>query len=230
MPKETFFHLSKEKQQRIMKAAKKEFSRAPLGEASIAQIIKDAEIPRGSFYQYFEDKEDLYFYYFKSMHRNSREELRLAMEQANGNLFDGFELYFSKMVTEVLQGPNGAFYQNLFMHMDYRSFHKVAPPFGRHPSHESSPHKMQSEEWQAFYDSVDLDTLNVANQEELKILVKLLMHVVFSTVADGYRQLMMENTELDVTKIENEFHLKLNWLKNGATKEPIDQNEQGKEG
>lgn len=36
MPKETFFHLSKEKQQRIMKAAKKEFSRAPLGEASIA--------------------------------------------------------------------------------------------------------------------------------------------------------------------------------------------------
>ncbi|MDT2756327.1 TetR/AcrR family transcriptional regulator [Enterococcus asini] len=230
MPKETFFHLSKEKQQRIMKAAKKEFSRAPLGEASIAQIIKDAEIPRGSFYQYFEDKEDLYFYYFKSMHRNSREELRIAMEQANGNLFDGFELYFSKMVTDIIQGPDGAFYQNLFMHMDYRSFHKVAPPFGRHPGHSVQQHKMQAEEWQAFYDSVDLSTLKLNNQEELKTLVKLLMHVVFSTVADGYRQLQVEDKELDVSKFESEFRLKLNWLKNGATKETIDQNEQGKEG
>lgn len=62
MPKETFFHLTDEKKSRIMSAAKKEFSRVPLSEASIARIIKDAEIPRGSFYQYFEDKEDLYFY------------------------------------------------------------------------------------------------------------------------------------------------------------------------
>lgn len=226
MPKETFFHLSKEKQRRIMKAAKKEFSRAPLGEASIAQIIKDAEIPRGSFYQYFEDKEDLYFYYFKSMHRNARQELQVAMEQANGNLFDGFELYFSKMVNEVLQGPNAAFYQNLFMHMDYRSFHKVAPPFDRsHPAHHKSHRKMQDEEWQVFYDTVDFSLLKLESQEELKTLVKLLMHVVFSTVAEGYRQLLTEDQAIDTQKIENEFRLKLDWLKNGAAKEITEKNE-----
>jgi len=56
MPTETFFNLPKEKQRRILDAAKKEFSRTSLKEASIANVIKDAEIPRGSFYQYFKKR------------------------------------------------------------------------------------------------------------------------------------------------------------------------------
>lgn len=219
MPKETFFHLSQEKQKRIMKAAKKEFSRVPLGEASIAQIIKDAEIPRGSFYQYFEDKEDLYFYYFQSMRRDSQQELNEALKQASGNLFDGFELYFTKMVREVLQGTDAAFYRNLFMNMDYRSFHKVAPHMGK--QHHAHMHKdpAHHESMREFYDMVDLSALKVANQEELKILVKMLMHIVFSTVAEGYRQLMGEE-DFDVEEVLQDFSLKLNWLKSGAAKPP----------
>ena len=65
MPKQTFFHLSKDKQDLLMQAAKEEFSRAPLHEASIANIIKSAGIPRGSFYQYFDDKEDLFLLLIK---------------------------------------------------------------------------------------------------------------------------------------------------------------------
>ena len=59
MPSERFFHLPEEKKRRIKKAALKEFARVPLEEISINRIIRDAEIPRGSFYQYFEDKQDL---------------------------------------------------------------------------------------------------------------------------------------------------------------------------
>lgn len=215
MPKETFFHLDKEKQQRIMKAARKEFSRVPLAEASIAQIIKDAEIPRGSFYQYFEDKEDLYFYYFQSMRRDSQKELNAAMAEANGQLFDGFEIYFTKMVNEVLQGRDAAFYKNLFMNMDYRSFHKVAPQFGKR--HHELLHKdpFRKENLQEFYDMIDLKTLKVANQDELKILVKMLMHLVFSTVAEGYRQLAGD-ADFDTEEVIHDFSLKLNWLKSGA--------------
>ena len=51
MPTKTFMNLSKEKRLRILKAAKKEFSRVPLDKAIIANIVKDAKIPRGSFYQ-----------------------------------------------------------------------------------------------------------------------------------------------------------------------------------
>lgn len=217
MPKETFFHLPQEKQQRIMKAAKKEFSRAPLVEASIAKIIKDAEIPRGSFYQYFEDKEDIYYYYFQSMRRNSQQELNLAIRQASGDLFEGFEIYFTKMVKEVLQGTDAAFYKNLFMNMDYRSFHKVTPHLSRNPHSICRKDPRDNESLREFYSLIDLSILNVGNQEELKKLIRMLMHLVFSTVAEGYRQLLGRE-DFDVEEVLRDFSLQLNWLKSGASK------------
>ena len=48
-----------------MEAATREFSHKPFNEASINQIIKEAGIPRGSFYMYFQDKEDLFRYLLK---------------------------------------------------------------------------------------------------------------------------------------------------------------------
>lgn len=60
MPKETFNNLPIEKQKSIFDACIKEFSTVPFSQASINQIIKNANISRGSFYQYFEDKWDAY--------------------------------------------------------------------------------------------------------------------------------------------------------------------------
>lgn len=64
MPTNTFFNLDKEKQARIFEAAIEEFSSTDYEHANISTIIKKAKIPRGSFYQYFEDKFDLYQYIF----------------------------------------------------------------------------------------------------------------------------------------------------------------------
>ena len=62
VPKETFLNLAQPKRDKIINAAIKEFSRVTIGEASIENIISEAKIPRGSFYQYFKDKEDAYKY------------------------------------------------------------------------------------------------------------------------------------------------------------------------
>ncbi len=62
MPKETFHNLSDEKKRAIFEAAVREFSTRRFSEASINQIIKTAGISRGSFYQYFNGKEDIYLY------------------------------------------------------------------------------------------------------------------------------------------------------------------------
>ena len=62
MAKQTFLNLPKDKQKKIFNALKKEFSSVPLKDALVSNIIKDAEIPRGSFYQYFNDIEDAYYY------------------------------------------------------------------------------------------------------------------------------------------------------------------------
>ena len=62
MPSETFARLPEEKRLRIFEAAVDEFAAWRFSEASINRVIKAAGIPRGSFYQYFKDKEDLYTY------------------------------------------------------------------------------------------------------------------------------------------------------------------------
>lgn len=60
MPKDTYFQLPPHKQQRILDALMDEFSHVTFSAASINQVIKTAGISRGSFYQYFADKEDAY--------------------------------------------------------------------------------------------------------------------------------------------------------------------------
>ncbi len=114
MTKSTFFHLSEEKQRRLLEAASIEFSRIALKEASIANIIKLAEIPRGSFYQYFEDKEDLYYYYFDLLSQDRKSEITKCVQESDGDLFDGIRKYFSKIVLEALSGHMRAFI-NIFI-------------------------------------------------------------------------------------------------------------------
>lgn len=62
MPKSTYFSLSDEKRNRVYDACLNEFQTHSFHEAKIMHIVKALDIPRGSFYQYFEDLKDAYFY------------------------------------------------------------------------------------------------------------------------------------------------------------------------
>lgn len=62
MPKETFFNLPYDKRNLIILAAIEEFSKSNYKTSSINQICKKANIAKGSFYQYFTNKLDLYVY------------------------------------------------------------------------------------------------------------------------------------------------------------------------
>ena len=70
MPTERFYRLPEEKKRSICSAAVKEFARVPLDKVSINQIIKEADISRGSFYTYFEDKDDLMRYILRGFRDN----------------------------------------------------------------------------------------------------------------------------------------------------------------
>lgn len=60
MPKSTFFRLPDERRERLVREAIAEFSDRMYAEASLSEIARRASIPKGSFYQYFDDKLDLY--------------------------------------------------------------------------------------------------------------------------------------------------------------------------
>jgi AcrR family transcriptional regulator len=86
MPSQTFYNLSSEKQETIIKSAIHEFTRVPFAEASINKIIKTANISRGSFYTYFEDKYDLLFYLLEKFKEKITDQIKTMNEFANGNL------------------------------------------------------------------------------------------------------------------------------------------------
>lgn len=60
MPTSTFFALPADRRARLVEEAIAEFSDHSYAEASLSQISQRSRIAKGSFYQYFEDKLDLY--------------------------------------------------------------------------------------------------------------------------------------------------------------------------
>ena len=67
MPKKTFFNLPEKKQEVVIQALLEEFAAQSFAKASVAGIIERADIPRGSFYQYFENLEDAYKFTIKQV-------------------------------------------------------------------------------------------------------------------------------------------------------------------
>ena len=62
LPKQTFYNLPEEKREKILQEVMVEFRDNAYDLASINRIVERSGISKGSFYQYFEDKEDVYFY------------------------------------------------------------------------------------------------------------------------------------------------------------------------
>ncbi|MEW6083689.1 MAG: TetR/AcrR family transcriptional regulator [Chloroflexota bacterium] len=62
MPKPTFLNLPEEKRRVIVHAAIEEFAEYGLENASTNRIVANSGIAKGSFYQYFEDKYDIFDY------------------------------------------------------------------------------------------------------------------------------------------------------------------------
>ena len=80
MPTNTFLNLTKEKQERVLSAAVEEFRRCNIEDSSLSNIVKRAGIPRGSLYQYFIDKEDLYVYCFTVLRAQRADYVKPAFE------------------------------------------------------------------------------------------------------------------------------------------------------
>lgn len=84
MPTSTFFNLPPPKREKLLLAAAAEFARRPCGEVSINRIIQAAEIPRGSFYQYFADKTDLFRYVLRRYDKLLKAAVTKSLDRCGG--------------------------------------------------------------------------------------------------------------------------------------------------
>ena len=129
MPKNTFLNLNEEKRKKIETALINEFSRETFEEASISNIILEAKIPRGSFYQYFEDKQDAIQYIIEKYLKLEHEKICQILLETEGDIFeaslkmydyiikesrDNYRLRLFKNILQELRKSNNNFFDDKY--------------------------------------------------------------------------------------------------------------------
>lgn len=123
MPKQTFLNLDETKRERFLEAAEKEFALHDYAQASVSRIVDELDIAKGSLYQYFDDKQDLYVYLIERAATAKLESIREELG-SSGEQEDFFELHTRLILAGVsfdLRNPH-------FSLILYRATHDTTSP------------------------------------------------------------------------------------------------------
>jgi len=113
----TFKNLSKEKQERILEAAQKEFSRVPFSQVLISNIVRDAKIPRGSFYQYFDDPAQLFSILLFHLYGKEAKPLFVYLERHAFDLLSSLKAKFADTLERIHSQNREYFIPNILAAM-----------------------------------------------------------------------------------------------------------------
>lgn len=197
MPTDTFFGLSEEKRHKIINAGKREFSKKTFDMTSIKNIAEDAGISRGSFYQYFESKEDLLEYIIKEQKIAKQNEFDSIIKKANGDIFKVCIALYDEMSTEKLIDENNNEFPKIFHNVMQSKEKRIL---------EKSTFAVER-----VYEVIEKENLNAETEEEIFIIIKMLLDMTFKSVLDS-------KFEEDKEKTREIFIRKLEFLKNGVVK------------
>ena len=103
MPKRTFFNLPEEKKDKIIAVAIDEFAQNHYEKVTINKIVERAEIPKGSFYQYFENKDDLYIFLFGQIGNSKKITLRDQKRKLTNWILNPTLFYYLKQEVGLKQ-------------------------------------------------------------------------------------------------------------------------------
>ena len=130
MPTDTYFRLPEEKREKIRSSIRREFARVPYEDVSINRIVHDAEISRGSFYQYFDGKEDMFRYLLQEYQGFFMRCARQDMEACGGDPFAFTLRLFDRIVELISQYRDELPYlRNLIGNLRFQDFHLLRSVF-----------------------------------------------------------------------------------------------------
>lgn len=106
MPKQTFLNLPAEKRKAFIEIALDEFANNDYNTASVSKIVEKAGIAKGSVYQYFADKQDLFLYLLDV----SNQEMMGVIQQSlpphpDADFFDTLRWQMSVTVQAAIRFP-----------------------------------------------------------------------------------------------------------------------------
>lgn len=115
MPTKTFLNLNSSKQIKLIDAAIFEFSNNNYYNVSINKIISKANIPRGSFYMYFKDKDDLFLYLIEEYNKKINDLVKNIIIENNGDLRTSFIKVYDKLVSLIISNNYHGILKNMLI-------------------------------------------------------------------------------------------------------------------
>ena len=200
MPKETFLKLSKEKQQKVLNAAKKEFARVPIENVSIKNIVEEADIARGSFYQYFESKEDLLIYILKENSEKLNIKLKSEVSKTNGDIFKLYIFLYDSMLEEFTGNSDQDLFKQIFINLkssDENIFDIVK--------------NIKPQNVIDYYEQIDKTNLKIENYDDLTVVCDMLNAITRRAVIKNFKNKSKEECRAMFLK-------EIEYLKHGIEK------------
>ena len=106
MPKQTFLNLPEEKRKAFLEIALEEFADNDYNTASISKIVEKAGIAKGSVYQYFDDKQDLFLYLLDDANQQMMSVVQgTPAPDPNADFFETLRWQMSVTVQAALKYP-----------------------------------------------------------------------------------------------------------------------------
>lgn len=184
MPSQTFMNLSEEKKKKLVDAAMKEFSSVSLEKASINKMVASAQIPRGSFYMYFDDKYDLFYYIISQYHNRLLQIIKNAFLQNKGDIRDAFVDLYDELFDKMQQVDLEVFLKNVYGYMCQKNIFL------------EDPGKSIFEGVEEFIDKKEIVT------SDLEFIFGVFMHNLISSCLDGVRRQEGKGREIYLKKLD----------------------------
>ncbi len=155
MPKTTFEQLSQAKRTSIQSAIEAVFLSKPTSKITVSDIVREAEIPRGSFYQYFEDLDDVFNYLFDTAIHAYEAEILSRVRDQNHTVFSYLRVSFDRDLIFLTQFP----------------YQKILTKFFSSPGHHGLTYEDYMKRRDTFFDTLlsHLDTTIFKGLEPTRI-------------------------------------------------------------
>lgn len=174
MPSRTYLNLSDEKKEKLMQAAKKEFSRVLLSDASINRIIKDADISRGSFYMYFKNKEELYAYLLSEHRINGLKILIESLTRSKGDIVKAYQDLYGIFLEKCFEEKEKNFFRNVFQNANLYMENKT--------TFACTEQNEEEQLFQKLENAIDRKKLSKVARENIKAVILLLFDITMKSI------------------------------------------------
>lgn len=188
MAKQTFLNLPEEKRMKIFNSLKKEFSRVALKDALVSNIVKEAEIPRGSFYQYFEDIDDAYYYVINEYSKEIKKYLLEDLVKCKGDIVLAYNHLYRYILDMIEDENNKDYFEKIFLNMSYDVQSMFTPNF--------------NDGLNMIVSHVDVSKLNIASKFGLGYVLDIIESTMMNNIIKSYRRNLSKEKNIEIFEKE----------------------------